>query len=127
MVYANQFSGNNDSEILNAAILGRDNDGIVIITRRESENEPERDYWLLDSAILLPENTTVILQNCKLKLSDRCRDNFFRTANCGLGIEDPKPISNVHIKGEELCILEGADHPRATGDGGKILHAPCPH
>ena len=64
MVYANQFSGNNDSEILNAAILGRDNDGIVIITRRESENEPERDYWLLDSAILLPENTTVILQNC---------------------------------------------------------------
>lgn len=127
MVYANQFSGNNDSEILNAAILGRDNDGIVIITRRESENEPERDYWLLDSAILLPENTTVILQNCKLKLSDRCRDNFFRTANCGLGIEDPKPISNVHIKGEELCILEGADHPRATGDGSKILHAPCPH
>ena len=48
MVYASQFSGNNDSETLNAAILGRDNDGIVIITRRESENEPERDYWLLD-------------------------------------------------------------------------------
>ncbi len=127
MIYANQFSGNNDSEILNAAILGRDSDGIVIITPRKSQNEPERDYWLLDSAVLLPENTTVILQNCKLKLSDRCRDNFFRTANCGLGIEDTEPISNIHIKGEGLCILEGADHPRATGDGSKILHAPCPH
>ena len=127
MVYANQFRGINDSEILNAAILGRGSDGIVVITPRKSDNEPERDYWLLDSAILLPENTTVILQNCKLKLSDRCRDNFFRSANCGMGIEDPQPVSNIHIIGEGLCILEGADHPRATGDGGKILHAPCPH
>ena len=68
MIYTNQFSGINDSEILNAAILGRGSDGIVVITPRKSDNEPERDYWLLDSAILLPENTTVILQNCKLKL-----------------------------------------------------------
>ena len=125
MVFANDFTGRNDSEILNAAVQGRGADGIVVIPPRQVD--ASRSYWLLDSAILLPENTTVVLQNATLKLSDRCRDNFFRTANCGLGIEDPLPIRNVHIRGEGVCLLEGADHPRATGDATKLLHAPCPH
>lgn len=127
MVNANAFSGANDSEIINNAIKNRDSDGIVIIGPRECAVEPERKTWLLDSAILLPDSTTVVLQNCTLKLSDRCRDNFFRTANCGIGIEYPEKISNVHIRGEGLCVLEGADHPRATGDGSKMIHTPCPH
>ena len=125
MVIANNFTGANDSEILNNAVQNRGADGIVVIPPRQIDET--RDYWLLDSAVLLPENTTVILQNAKIKLSDRCRDNFFRTANCGLGIEDPLPIRNVHIRGEGVCLLEGADHPRATGDGSKLQHAPCPH
>lgn len=125
MVYANNFVGNSDSEILNKAIQSRDADGIVVISPRQIDGA--RDFWLLDSAILLPENTTVLLQNVKIKLSDRCRDNFFRTANCGLGIEDVLPIKNVHIRGEGVCLLEGADHPRATGDSSKLIHAPCPH
>lgn len=125
MVYANNFAGKNDSEILNNAVQNRGADGVVVISPRQTDET--RDYWLLDSAVLLPENTTVILQNVKIKLSDRCRDNFFRTANCGLGIEDPQPIRNVHIRGEGFCLLEGADHPRATGDSSKLQHAPCPH
>ncbi|MBR2353714.1 MAG: hypothetical protein IKA76_04335 [Clostridia bacterium] len=125
MVFANDFHGKNDSEILNAAIQSRGADGIVVIAPRAVDGE--RDYWLLDHAILLPENTTVILQNAKIKLSDACRDNFFRTANCGIGIEDPQLIRNVHIRGEGFCLLEGADHPRATGDSTKSLRAPCPH
>ena len=125
MVYANAFKGKNDSEILNKAIESRGKDGIVVISPREIDNE--RDYWLLDEAVLLPENTTVVLQNVKIKLSDRCRDNFFRTANCGLGIEYPTAIRNVHIKGEGECLLEGADHPRATGDSSKPQHVPCSH
>ena len=125
MVYANNFTGSNDSEILNNAVQNRDEDGIVVISPRKIDGT--RDYWLLDSAILLPENTTVILQNVKIKLSDNCRDNFFRSANCGLGIEEVDPLENIHIKGEGTCLLEGADNPRATGDGTKPLHHPCPH
>ena len=127
MVNANDFYGKTDSEILNNAVRGRDRDGIVIIPPRCRDTESERDFWLLDSAVLLPENTTIILQGCKLKLSDRARDNFFRSANCGLGIGFPERIHNVHIRGEGLCVLEGADHPRASGDSSKILRAPCPH
>ncbi len=121
----NNYSGLSDNDIIEAAIRDCE-DGVVVIPPRKSSIEPERTYWLLDRAILIPENTTVILRNCKIKLSDKCRDNFFRSANCGLGIEDPQPISNIHIKGEGLCILEGADHPRSTGDGSKILKNPCP-
>lgn len=127
MVNVNQFHGATDSEILNLAIQSRDKDGIVLIPPRQSETEPERTYWLLDEAIQLPANTTILLQNCKIKLSDKCRDNFFRSANSGIGIEFPERIRNIHIKGEGLCVLEGADYPRATGDSSKLLHAPCPH
>lgn len=127
MVNVNDYKGLTDNDVIDEAIKNKQKDGIVIIPPRESEIEPERDWWLLDRAVLIPENTTVILQNCKIKLSDKCRDNFFRTANCGLGIPYPEKIKNVHIKGEGLCILEGADHPRAVGDSSKILACPCPY
>ena len=127
MVNANNYIGICDSDILEAAIADKSADGIVLIPPRACENEPERDYWLIDRAILIPENTTVILQNATVKLSDKCRDNFFRSANCGLGIEFPEKIKNIHIKGEGLCTLIGADHPRASGDGSKTLAMPCPH
>ena len=67
-----------------------------------------------------------MLQSCRIKLSDACRDNFFRSANCGIGIEEILPLSNIHIRGEGHTVLEGADHPRATGDGSKVLKNPCP-
>ena len=127
MIDVNCYKGLTDNEILENAINHRAPDGIVIIPPRVCEIEPERDYWLLDRAVLLPANTTVVLQNCTIKLSDRCRDNFFRSANCGVGIADPERIQNIHIRGEGLCTLQGADHPRATGDGGKILANPCPY
>ncbi len=120
MVNAKDFLGT-DNEKIDSAILGRGADGIVVIEGKEN-GEP----WLLDRAILLPENTTVILRNVKLKLSDKCRDNFFRTANCGLCIDEPKKIKNVRIIGEGRAVLEGADYPRATGDSSKVLSKLCP-
>ena len=127
MVNANGFTGKTDDEIINKAIRERDKDGIVVIPPRQNKTEPERDFWLIDSAILLPSNTTVILKNCKIKLSDNCRDNFFRSANCGLNNNDPEKITNIHVIGEGCSVLIGADHPRSTGDAGKHLYAPCPH
>ena len=127
MVNVNDFKGQNDNERIENAIKNKDSDGIVIIPPRISETESERQTYLLDRAILVPENTTIILENCKIKLSDKCRDNFFRTANCGLGIPYPEKIQNVHIKGIGHVVLEGANHPRACGDSSKILANPCPY
>ncbi|MGN0178369.1 MAG: glycosyl hydrolase family 28 protein [Monoglobaceae bacterium] len=127
MVNVNDFNGLTDDEKIENAIKNRDSDGMVLIPPRCSDTDPERTWWSLDRAVLIPENTTIILRSCKIKLSDKCRDNFFRTANCGMGIAFPEKISNVHVKGEGLCVLEGADHPRATGDSSKILANPCPY
>lgn len=127
MVNVNEYNGYSDNEIIDNAIRNKTGDGIVIIPPRNSSTEPERDWWLLDRSIIIPENTTIVLQNCKIKLSDNCRDNFFRTANCGIGISYPEEIKNVHIKGEGLCVLEGADHPRSTGDASKMIVSPCPY
>jgi len=127
MTNVNDYIRNTDSESFEAALAALDGDRVLVIPPRESSIEHDRKFWLIDRAILLPENVSVILQNCTLKLSDKCRDNFFRSANCGLGIRDPEPFQNIHIRGEGSCTLLGADHPRAVGDGGKILANPCPY
>ena len=120
MVNVNVFKGQNDNERIENAIKNKDSDGIVLIPPRISETESERQTYLLDRAILVPENTTIILENCKIKLSDKCRDNFFRTANCGLGIPYPEKIQTVHIKGIGHVVLEGADHPAPAATARKF-------
>ena len=117
----NDFSGR-DIDRINAAIAAAvAAHGTTRISARHGETEPERRHWLIDSAILLPAGANVIVENCKIKLSDRCRDNFFRSANCGPDLHEPEDLRQIHLRGEGEAILEGADHPRATGDSAKQL------
>ena len=117
----NNFTGS-DIERINAAVQATRNTGDVVeISARKPDQYADRNYWLIDSAILLPENTTLILLNCTIKLSDQCRDNFIRSQNCGIGITDVRPLDNIHILGIGNACLIGADHPRASGDSGKKL------
>lgn len=117
----NDYLGGDSARIAQAVSNAPQHGGVVRIPPRNADKESDRTYWLLDSAILLPENTTLILDGCTLKLSDACRDNFIRTANCGLDVEKVEPIENVHIVGIGDVKLIGADRPRATGDSGKKL------
>ncbi len=120
-VTPNAFQGS-DSERINQAIATAAASGRrVVIPKTNHAADGPRDVWLLDSAILVQSGTTLELENCRIKLSDRCRDNIIRSANCGLGITEIAPISNVSIRGIGAAVLEGADHPRATGDSAKIL------
>ncbi|MBI5832565.1 MAG: hypothetical protein HZB16_09705 [Armatimonadetes bacterium] len=116
----NAFAGT-DSERISQAIAASVASGASVVIPRH--NARGGDVWLLDRAILLPSNTTLVLDGCRLRLSDRCRDNWLRSANCGLGITDVRPLTNIHIRGQGGATLEGADHPRATGDSAKTLGA----
>lgn len=116
-----RFGGSDSARIAQAITESRDRGGVVRIGPRRPDSESARTYWLLDEAILLPGDTTLYLDDCTLKLSDACRDNFIRTANAGIGIEKIAPIRNVHIIGSGRVELLGADHPRATGDSAKTL------
>lgn len=117
----NNYEGS-DIERINAAVRdAHKTGGIVRIFKRKPDKKSDRDFWLIDSAVLLPENTTLYLMNCRIKLSDKSRDNWIRSANCIVGNPEVRELSNIHIIGEGSAVLEGADHPRATGDGGKVL------
>jgi hypothetical protein len=119
----NAFEGS-DVERINRAVMAAAGTGKrVVIPRRNVGGGGDRDVWLLDSAILVPADTVLELDNCHLKLSNRCRDNMIRSANCGEGITDIKPLRGIHIYGVGNVLLEGADRPRATGDSGKTLGA----
>ena len=116
----NEFKGTDSERIAQAlAILKKQGGGTLRIPRREDADG--RDFWLIDEAILLDANTTLIIEDCTIKLSDRCRDNFIRSANCGYGIENVQRINNIRVIGIGNAVLLGADNPRATGDGGKQL------
>ncbi|WP_256009732.1 glycosyl hydrolase family 28 protein [Desertivirga xinjiangensis] len=93
--------------------------GKVIIPRYDVVEKTT--VWLLDQAILLPGDIELELNNCKIKLSDKCRDNFIRSANAGLGISTVQPLSNIKITGRGNVLLEGASNPRSTGDHNKTL------
>ena len=117
----NHYTGS-DSERINAAVRDAHKfGGRVRISRRKPDAASDRDFWLLDSAILVQGDTVLVISNCRIKLSDQARDNWIRSANCMIGQPEVEWISGVHIVGEGTAVLEGADHPRATGDGSKIL------
>ena len=82
----NEFKGTDSERIAQAlAVLKKQGGGTLRIPRREDADG--RNFWLIDEAILLDADTTLIIENCMIKLSDRCRDNFIRSANCGYGID----------------------------------------
>jgi len=111
-----------DSERIQAVVnAAAATGGKVVIPARIPDVTAARDHWLLDRAILLPANTTLVLDNCRLKLSDNSRDNLIRSANCGIGISEIQTLHNIQIIGVGTAVLEGADNPRATGDAEKTL------
>ncbi len=120
-VTPNEFEGS-DVERINRAIEAAASAGCrVVIPRVNISGGKSREVWLLDSAILLRSHTTLELDNCRLKLSDRCRDNFIRSSNRSSETTDIQPMEDIHIRGLGTAVLEGADHPRATGDSAKKL------
>ena len=114
----NQFEGNDIQRIQFAIDAAKGSTRKVIIP---SGNSNGTNLWLLDSAILLPSNISVILDNCTIQLSDQCRDNMFRSDNVGIGIANPVWNENISIIGIGNVILKGANNPRSTGDGARTL------
>lgn len=114
----NQFKGNDIQRIQSAIEVAKATTGKVFIPSR---NDNGTNLWLVDSAILLPSNMTIILDNCTIQLSDQCRDNMFRSDNVGIGIKDPGWNENISIIGIGDVTLKGANNPRASGDGARSL------
>lgn len=115
----NDFETGTQIERINMAIVEATNKGTSALIP-EYDSVENTNVWLIDSAILVHQDTNLRIEG-KIKLSDTSRDNFIRSSNCGMGISNISPISNIKIEGVGNVVFEGADNPRATGDGNKTL------
>lgn len=115
----NQFNGTDIDRIQDAVNLAASTSHVVHIPSYNKRDGSA--IWLIDTAILLPANITVYIDNSTIKLSNQSRDNVFRSNNVGVGITSPTNTSNIRIIGTGVATIQGADNPRATGDAGKTL------
>ncbi len=115
----NDFTGSDTQRIEAAIGAARETTAKVVVIPKENSNGT--GCWIIERAILLPSNTTLILDNCTVQLSDSCRDNMFRSDNVGIGILQPEWNHHIHIIGIGDVHLKGADNPRSTGDAYRSL------
>lgn len=79
----------------------------------------DRKNWHISNAVLLPSDTTVIIDGCTIKQKDEAYDNVFRGDNLVLLgeklIEMPthcREIKNIRILGKNGAKIEGPDKNR---------------
>ena len=77
-----------------------------------------KDYFI-DRAILVPSNTTIIVDNCTIKQNNYVFDNIFRGDNLIINEIDPygppvdvTPIHNIKIMGKGDAKIVGTDKPQ---------------
>ncbi len=110
-----------DSERLRAAVAAADG----TLTVPPVNPRTGKPIYLIDEPILLPSDFTVILDNCKLKLTEHAECNIFRNENMYRdGYLDRLPAQkNIKILGLGNATLDGDGHndifewtPRREGD-----------
>lgn len=101
-----------DSESIQAAVAEAKKTGLdkVVIPRMNLRtNKPE---WIVDKAILLPDDIQIVLDNCYIRQADGCFDNVFRNENLFElpGIKPPlRQQHNIHITGIGNAVIDGGE------------------
>lgn len=119
IISPNDFTGSDTERIQAAITAAKGTTNSITIPQRNANGT---NIWMIEQAILLPSDMTVILDNCLLQQTDSSRDNMFRSGNVGIGITHPVWNKNIAIIGKGNVILRGANNPRATGDGLRKLN-----
>ncbi len=65
--------------------------------------------WLVEKAILLPSDFTLLLDGCHLRQAEGCFDNLFRNEHCGteIGHTLQGTDRNIRILGKNGAVLDG--------------------
>lgn len=104
------FEGHTTSEKISNALnfLKKSNGGTILFK--------DSPLYLVSEAISLPSNTKMIIDGCKIKLTDHVFDNIIRSDNFEIDEANPNgyvkkllPAQNIRIVGFNGAIVEGAD------------------
>ena len=113
MVNLKNFSINDfstDSEMLNAAVIASKDAGILTIPPINPRNG--KNVYIIDEAILLPSDFTLVLDNCHLKLAPNAMCNIIRNENLyrdGYNTLEGEQ-KNIRIIGKGNALLDGEGH-----------------
>jgi len=104
--------GRTHSEAIEAAFASAD------LTESVVEIVLDTQDWLLDRAVLLPSNRTLMIDGCRVKLADGVFDNIIRVAgiqpnphNWNGACSSLDPTVNIRIAGRNGAVIEAADLP----------------
>lgn len=94
-------AGTTDSDLIDLAITEALTGSRIV--QIPPESPISGDMWLLDRAIEVPTNFTLILNNCYLKLKPGVNDNIIRTAN----VSDLSLAQNINVIGLGSATVDG--------------------
>ena len=107
-------TGMTDSEAVRAVLAASaaDTERTIIFDGRDFQ---------LSEAVILPSDTTVIVDDCTIRQEDYTFDNIFRGGNLDFDPQDPygyavnvRPLKNIRILGRGKAALTGPEKNRTT-------------
>ena len=111
------IKGRTHSEAIESAIASARHSGSSAVIVLDTQD------WIIDRAILLPSNTELEINACKLKLADGVFDNIVRVEGIKPNPQDPngvcltvEPVENIKITGLHGAIIEGANLPHTAAN-----------
>lgn len=111
IIYASdrRFWGKNDSETIQNAVDYASRQGLGQVTIPRINERTGESIWIIDTAVLLPSDMTILLDGCYIRMADDTRDNFFRNSNCWT--EEGRTLAgeqhDIRILGRGRAVLDG--------------------
>lgn len=100
-------SADNDIQAISQAIACAVETGCRTLRIPKYNERTDSFVWVLDDAIRLPSNFTLLLDNCHLRLGDDTFCNIICNENCHRNCGEQE---NIHIRGLGRVILDGGKY-----------------
>lgn len=115
-VSPNQFERGSDSDRIEAAIAEALKTGVNAVAIPRMNRKTGKPLWLVERAILLPSDFTLLLNDCLVRLAPGTKDNIL--ANAGSRTSPPSANENIRILGRGNAVLSGGlvSHWEKPGD-----------
>ena len=96
-----------DSEMIQAAVDEAARYGATVVIPRVNERT-EKCLWEIDTAIVLHTGSSIVLENCYMRMKDDCYTNFFiNDAQKGKWWKKETRNYDISIRGEGNALLDG--------------------
>jgi hypothetical protein len=107
-----EIIGTNDSKSIQNAVDTAKETGVNQVIIPHINARTKQSVWIIDETVLLPDDITVILDNCTLKMADGVMCNLFRNSN--FYGENANLLSgeqkNIFIHGIGNAVLDGGTY-----------------